>query len=532
MCCLLCTRRLWQVLIACLRIDDRGGANDDRAGEHDYTHESSTHAGRSTDHSAAAASAPASAAAMSQLNPAPLPPNTALVEFMGDADLKAEELVVLTGASASRESWGTRDGGERRQGRSVESGRGGGGDADILEVRGGAWEHIGLPRHRLVDVLLWAQRHVSRADGGAAGPTSSGSCAERGWEADDRRGEPGGSLESKRRSEEEAAAERMVARVAMGVLQGLLVGELPRGFVASVVSSSDGREPSQGGGSSTNTARGTAAPVVSPPNDVALDIFFLEAPPGGAETEGDGGGQPLGWRQRERGRGSDASGARRAAPQYPRSHARRHGRARSSGWTSSVALPLLIRTPEVFPALCQQVATAPQGAAPRGSVIETLVAAVHDPRNSKAILSVDCWQQYLLSVVSSAQGRQTVAAAAAFAASGPAAVPSASSGKNPRGTGWKSPAAAGVEDGDTGWHERRGARDEAAEEERLVDQTVRLICWLAMCEAREGRPGRPGAGFAALQDTMSFLRCQAELGTMECVSVGERMLRHMVRTIR
>ncbi|CAN0185716.1 unnamed protein product [Ectocarpus sp. 12 AP-2014] len=87
-------------------------------------------------------------------------------------------------------------------------------------------------------------------------------------------------------------------------------------------------------------------------------------------------------------------------------------------------------------------------------------------------------------------------------------------------------------DGDSGRHDRRIASDEAAREDQLVDRTVRLICWLAMCKARSGKPGRPGAGFAELQDTMSFLRCQGELGTMACVSVGESMLRYMVSLLK
>ncbi|CAN0030071.1 unnamed protein product, partial [Laminaria digitata] len=95
------------------------------------------------------------------------------------------------------------------------------------------------------------------------------------------------------------------------------------------------------------------------------------------------------------------------------------------------------------------------------------------------------------------------------------------------------PSAAEVaEDRGSRRYERRSARDEATEEGWVMDRTVRLICWLSMCEARKGSPGRPGAGFAALQDTMAFLRCQGELGTMECVSIGESILRHMVGLLK
>lgn len=171
---------------------------------------------------------------------------------------------------------------------------------------------------------------------------------------------------------------------------------------------------------------------------------------------------------------------------------------------------------------------APLGAVLRGEVVDTLVAAVQSQSNAECVLSVDSWQQYLLSVVSSAQGRQAVATAAAVTTA------SAATGSvredDYKTTEWPPRADSIADDGDTSWHDRRSARDEAVREERLVDRTVKLMCWLAMCKARSGRPGRPGAGFAELQDTMSFLRCQGELGTMECMSVGEKMLGHMVRT--
>lgn len=184
---------------------------------------------------------------------------------------------------------------------------------------------------------------------------------------------------------------------------------------------------------------------------------------------------------------------------------------------------------------------APLGAALRGEVVETLVAVAQSQVNAERVLSVDSWQQYLLSVVSSAQGRQAVSAAAAAgggAAGGTTATAASFRGEDeeeqgdPQTPEWRPPSrgyGAADDGGPAAWQDRRTAREEAAREGRLVDRTVKLICWLAMCKARSGMPGRPGAGFAELRDTMAFLRCQGELGTMECMSVGESMLRHMVR---
>lgn len=440
---------------------------------------------------------------------------------MGNADAKAEELAVLTGAAAAREGWGSASNRERsRQGQGDEKT-----DAveGILELRGSAWEHVGLPRDRVFDLLLWAQRQVAgpvgNSDGGAEGKSGV---------------EPqSGPQENRSRTEEEAAAERTVARVTLGVLQGLLVGELPSGFAASVVSSSDGRKRPQ--------QQSYTAPIVAPPLDVILDPFFLEIPlAAGPPT------RRTSWRHRGQGAGDGIGIGGSPAGRHQRSRSQRPGRnagrpdaaaGAKSEDTTSIVLPLVIRLPEAFPALCQQVATAPEGASPRGAVIETLVAAVHEEKNAKAILSVDSWQQYLLSIVSSAQGRQAVSAATANVN---ASMPTSSSTAarpafafpvddgSPRAN-WPSDRDKYVEgEARSAYWDERAAGDDASEEKRLVNQTVRLICWLAMCQAREGTPGRPGAGFAALQDTMSFLRCQAELGVMECVSVGERVLRHMV----
>lgn len=514
-----------QVLIACLRIDDQADASDDWPDKDDARPESSAiHRGSSEE------AIPEGVSASSGAEKSP-PPTTAVavVEFMGGVDANAEELAALTGASASRERDFSASSGGERLGKTGE----GSGDADFLELRGGAWEHVGLPKDRIVDILLWAQRQVAGADGNAAEWSSSGSASEHAWTADGGKGPS--SSNSNLGPEERAAAERTVATVTLGVLQGILVGELPRGFAASVVNSSDGRDQ-QGvdpTGASPAKPSTAATPIVSPPRDVPLDPFFLETLQG--EGRPDLGARSSSWRQRGRG-GLGDSGTSRGGGDAARSRARPRrtsGRTRPST-TTPVALPLLIRLPEAFPALCQQVATAPQGATPRGAVMETLVAAVQTQHNAKAILSVDSWQQYLLSVVSSAQGRQAVAASAASVASRdscPTATDPCFASKKSTGTGW-SPVMETAEDGNSGGRsfDGRTAADEAVEEERLVDQTVRLICWLAMYEAREGRPGRPGAGFAALQDTISFLRCQAELGTMECVSVGERMLRHMVST--
>ena len=512
------------MLIACLRIEDRNNAINALPDKQGHVYQSATNHGErdvsatarqdgSTSPDAATPTPAAQSAASST------PSNTAVVEFMGRADAKAEELVVLTGASSSRGGRHPRTV-ERRQGR---TGRGIGKERDaeeLLELRGGIWEHVGLPRRRIADVLLWAQRHVTKADSGGAVPRSSGGSPGGGWMPDVQRQE-GETSERKLRPDEGAAAERTVARVAMGVLQGLLIGELPRGFAASVVSSSGRRKEPRD--SNADPAREATLPIVSSSSDQLLDPFFLETPMATAGAFGTGGEYAFGGRNRGPSRG-DSTGPRGGGASQ-RSHSRsRPGR---NGSAKSVSPPLRISLPEAFPALCQQVATAPVGPAPRGEVIETLVAAVHNQRNSESILSVDSWQQYLLSVVSSAQGRQAVAASADVAATADAA---SSRGEHHSGTDRPS-AAELAEDGGPRRYERRSARDEATQEGLVMDRTLRLICWLSMWEAREGSPGRPGAGFAALKDTMSFLRCQGELGTMECVSIGERILRHMVRAM-
>lgn len=403
--------------------------------------------------------------------------NTAVVEFMGGADAKAEELVVLTGASVSRQDQQSLslETGKDRGGAGVSSG---GNGTEQLELRDHVWHHIGLPRHRITGILSWAQKHAMGTEKSAA-LTLTKSPSD-----GDQRQENRESTEEKLHPGEEAAMVRTVARVTMGVLQGLLFGGLPKGFAASVVDSSD------------SFARASPCEFPHPfpsPMDVSLDPFFVD-------TRGGGEGNPGANRA-----GSSGSNAPQQTRTRSRSGHNSRASSRNSGSAGSLPLPLMIRLPEAFPALCQQVATAPQGAVPREVVMEVLVAASQDRRNARLILSVDCWQQYLLSVVSSAQGRQAVAASAARSETSP------------------------IDDGDVGWRDSRGAAADAAEEERLVDQTVRLICWLVMCQACEGRPGRPGAGFAAIADTMSFLRCQAELGMMECVSVGESILRHLVK---
>lgn len=492
-CCPFLVLCLVQTLIACLRIDSGSSAVDnlpDTDGPANqqfpnHRHNSPQDSPATTDQNAFVASVAATTSSPSDTSTPP--PNTSkMVEFVGGADAKAEELVVLTGAPSARERAGGKNADEAnsRIGQNSRSGTDSGG-ADVLELRGGVWEHIGLSRHKIDDVLQWAQRQVTGAQQVAAAQARS-------WEKPDGRlpRTVGSSEKSHRRPEEEAAAESAVARVTMEVLQGLLIGQLPRGFAASVVDSREHPVDSK-------------APTVSPATDQPLDPFFLETPPS--------------FSMRKSG-----SGNRPSAPFHQRSRSRswRTGPGRSSGSSTSVPPPLCIRLPEAFPALCQQVAMAPLGAALRGEAIETLVAAVQSQRNAEDILCVDSWQQYLLSVVSSAQGRQAVATAAA----------SASGGENYPASQRTSMADGTAGDGDTGRHDRRIASDEAAREHQLVDRTVRLICWLAMCKARSGKPGRPGAGFAELQDTMSFLRCQGELGTMACVSVGESMLLYMVRT--
>ena len=517
------------MLIACLRIEDRSSnASNALPDKQRQGHQSgaTTHGGNPRDVSATArqgASTSADAATptpASQSAASSTPPNTAVVEFMGRADAKAEELVALTGASSAREGRRSRDV-ERKQGRN-----GGvigiGCDAeDLLELRGGIWEHVGLPRRRIADVLLWAQRHVTKTDVGGAVPSSSGGSPGGGWSPEVQRRQGNEPSERKQHPNEGAAAERTVARVVMGVLQGLLIGELPRGFAASVVSASGRRKEPRD--SSTVPSREATVPIVSLSNDQLLDPFFLETPMATAGASGTGGEYAFGARHRGPSRGDSAGSRGGAAPQRP------HPRSRPgrNGSTKSASAPLCIRLPEAFPALCQQVATALVGPGPRGEVIETLVAAVHIERNSESILSVDSWQQYLLSVVSSAQGRQAVAASADAAAAAAAA-----SSRGEHDSRADRPSGAGfAEDAGSRRYERRSARDEAREEGWVMDRTLRLICWLSMWEAREGSPGRPGAGFAALEDTMSFLRCQGELGTMECVSIGESILRHMVRAV-
>lgn len=517
------------MLIACLRIDERSttSSEDDAADKNRKPPPAGPHPHLSGAPMTSSSSSSQPGVSLSASNTTTT--TTTVVEFMGGADAKAEELVVLTGASsASFREVGSGGGGGNGGGRNAHGtqGRRGGseevggseGDADLLELRGGAWEHIGLPRHKIVDVLQWAQRQVTGTeDVTSAGYNSSvRNSRDASFNKEDDEGKRNpeeSSQESReRRLQEEASAETTVARVTMEVLQGLLIGQLPRGFAARVVNSQDGREQPH----SSKTP-----PAVSPAANQPLDPFFLEAMAGSAAGSlgpGDKSGTGLG-------------GVPSLHPR-PRARSWRNGQARSSSSSGSGRPPpLCICLPEAFPALCQQVAMAPLGAVLRGEVIETLVAAVQSQRNAEYVLSVDSWQQYLLSVVSSAQGRQAVAAAAVTGADG-------DSVGGGGGVGAGTPAFQGEDstdgrsggvDGDTERNDRRNARDEAAKEGRLVDRTVKLICWLAMCKARSGRPGRPGAGFAELQDTMSFLRCQGELGTLECMSVGENMLRHMVR---
>lgn len=466
-------------MIACLRLDERSNcARSDGAGGQGLKHGRPSIPGSDSDDNSFTATAAGRENTNTSAAASGTQQNTAVVEFMGGADAKAEELVALTGASVSRQdqrslSLETR---KDRGGAGVSSG---GNGTEQLELRDHVWNHIGLPRHRITDILSWAQKHAMGAEKSAAFTLTK-------IPSDDaQRQENRESTEEKLHPGEEAAMVRTVARVTMGVLQGLLFGGLPKGFAASVVDYSD------------SFARAFPREFPHPfpsPMDVSLDPFFVDTRGG----EGNPGANHAG-----------SSGSN--APQQTRTRSRSGHNSRASSRNSasagSLPLPLIIRLPEAFPALCQQVATAPQGAVPREAVMEVLVAASQDRRNARLILSVDCWQQYLLSVVSSAQGRQAVAASAAR----PDTCPTA--------------------EGDVDWRDSRGAAADAAEEERLVDQTIRLICWLVMCQACEGSPGRPGAGFAAIEDTMSLLRCQAELGMMECVSVGESILRHLVNII-
>lgn len=509
------------MLIACLRIDERTSSGDhgrDSSGEGE-NQQPQAH-GRTNSQDEPSATGPGIATPPSYPGAPPLPPpDTAVVEFMGGADAKAEELVVLTGASSLREVVSARnvEGGQGRRGGNSGVGHdgGGGGDGDrtgLLELRGGVWEHIGLPRRRILDVLQWAQRQLAGAEGVAASeftvsqPRSEG--GGRGKRDGERSREPEGPsvVDNNRQRDDEEAAAITVARVTIEVLQGLLLGQLPRGFATRVINSRGGREGQQ--------RDSKTPPVFSPAMNQPLDPFFMETPAGTSAGNSGPGGR---------------SGAGMGATQRSRSRSWRNGQAKSSGSSGATSIPppLCIRLPEAFPALCQQVAVAPLGAVLRGEAIETLVAAAQSQSNAECVLSVDCWQQYLLSVVSSAQGRQAMATAAAVTA---ASAATRSVGNADSKTAERPSRADGTaDDGDTSWHDRRSARDEAVREERLVDRTLKLICWLAMCKARSGRPGRPGAGFAELQDTMSFLRCQGELGTMECMSVGEKMLGHMVR---
>lgn len=520
-----------QMLIACLRIDERTSPEDDRAdkdtgkAQPEAKNQPPVQGRNNSDRPTAPGPHPPGAAASSShlgaSRSASNTDTTAVVEFMGGADAKAEELVVLTGASSlpEDESGGAGGGGGGRNAHGTQARRGGngggggsGGGADLLELHGGAWEHIGLPRHKIVDVLQWAQQQVTGTeDVTSAGLNSTApssrdaNCREQDGEGKHR---PGGSSQEsrQRRLEEEASAETTVARVTMEVLQGLLIGQLPRGFAARVGNSRGGRQQPE----SSKVPRAN-----SPATNQPLDPFFLETMAGNAAGSSGAGDRSVGG----------AAGATSVHPR-PRTRSWRNGQARSSSSSGSGRPPpICICLPEAFPALCQQVAMAPLGAVLRGEVIETLVAAVQSQRNAEYVLSVDSWQQYLLSVVSSAQGRQAVALAAAAT--------TADGGGGGDGTSTPSFQREGSTGGPPGdrdmeRHDWWNARDEAAKEGRLVDRTVKLICWLAMCKARSGRPGRPGAGFAELQDTMSFLRCQGELGTMECMSVGENMLRHMV----
>lgn len=430
---------------------------------------------------------------------------------MSNADAKAEELAVLTGAAGVQEGRGEADNRERLKPDEDKAGVA----QDVLELRGSAWEHVGLPRDRVLDVLLWAQRQVARAASNSGEVWGSGVGPHN---------EPPGTSSP---PQEKEAAEKTVARVTLGVLQGLLVGELPPSFAASVVNSSDERERRQ--------QQSYTVPIVAPPPDAVFDPFFMENPsaPGLSNRRPSWSmhhGQAAGDRSR-------SPGSRHTRSRQPRAGGRNSDRGGDkSDDKTSIVLPLFIRLPEAFPALCQQVATAPEGASPRCAVIETLVASVHDNHNSRSILSVDCWQQYLLSIVSSAQGRQAVSTGTANVNDSTANCSSTaeSSFTFPVDDGQVRAGSAPDKnvpmDGETISSECKDERttSDGGSEERLVDQTVRLICWLAMCQAREGMPGRPGAGFSALEDTMSFVRCQAELGVMECISVGELVLRHMV----
>lgn len=514
---------LYKVLLACLRIDDGQSFGDD-----DWVgmKESSSIPDPRDEARAVARTNSGGTPATTRDGDASLhdPAAAAMVGLMGGADAKAEELAMLTGAPIAprRESASETD--NRAKTQDNENSKG---SAEVLELRGSAWEHVGLPRERALDILVWAQRQVSgnseTSGHGAKGVSSPlGGYGASGGGTSPRT--PGASR-SKERANEEVAAERLVASLSLGILHGLLAGEIPRGFAASVVSSCDSHAQDPGG-TSLPQPSSTFGSFMSAPSEFSLDAFFSDpavaVPPvnlglsgrpassynlAQGISDGDGGGG-AGGRSSRNDRGF-AEGSNRADGTFE-------------------PFPLVIRLPEAFPALCSLVATAPEGAVARVAVIKMLIGAAHAQQNARAILSVGSWQQYLLSIISSSQGRQAVAGAQDRAAIVP---PGSSFGE--ASTDGQSMAPRRTVDGDAGgseWEEQEGNADgESSEEERLVDQTVRLLCWLAMCEAQEGGSGRPGAGFSGLHDTMSFLRCQAELGAMECVSIGELILHHMVR---
>ena len=178
---------------------------------------------------------------------------------------KEIELVALTDASVSRHdglhSLGV-DGRQDSSGARVDSG-----GADQLKLRGCIWEHIGLPRHMIGDILSWAQRHVLRPLGESSGWDPGSDLSG----ADQRRGsrEP---LRGELQSDEEAAMAKTMAQGTMGVLQGLFSGEVPRGFNGSLVDSPQGPEGSVRFVGECLRPCGCRS-TFSPPVDVLLDPF-------------------------------------------------------------------------------------------------------------------------------------------------------------------------------------------------------------------------------------------------------------------
>ncbi|CAM9634314.1 unnamed protein product, partial [Discosporangium mesarthrocarpum] len=225
--------------------------------------------------------------------------------------------------------------------------------------------------------------------------------------------------------------EKAVARVVLGILKGLLLGELPVGLVTSVAifcgpaQSKGNRRPNDDGedilGGSTYASSSTANPAGA---EVEVDPFFFEDSLENA-TGVTQGGRPPAWCRP----GFAGEAMARETPLSSRPWARPWGSTSSgggpgggggvggsrppSGIPSRPLPPPRVHLPEALPALCRQVATMPEeGPGPRGEVVADLIAAVQDPHNCQVLLTVGAWQQYLLSIIASVQGRVSSSAAA------------------------------------------------------------------------------------------------------------------------